>query len=67
MNNKIIGKIVIATILFLLVYIFVIPLLFCGNVDFDFTKNQEYLSCSQDSDCIAKSCGCLNEKGAKKF
>ena len=49
------------------IYIIVIPLLFCTNIDFDFSKNQEYISCSGDSDCIAKTCGCLNEKGANKF
>lgn len=51
----------------LLIYIIVIPLLFCTNIDFDFSQNQEYISCSKDSDCIAKTCGCLNEKGSKKF
>jgi len=59
----------IGTIIFvlILIYIIIIPLFFCTNIDFDFSKNSDYISCSQNSDCIAKTCGCLNEKGAKKF
>lgn len=51
----------------LLICTVTISLLFCANIDFDFSKNPEYISCSQDSDCKAKTCGCLNKRGAKKF
>jgi len=57
----------IVLLIFLLTYIVIIPLLFCTNIDFDFSQNPEYISCSKNSDCVAKSCGCLNEKGSKKF
>ena len=50
----------------LLIYIF-ISSFFCLRSDPDFTKDPEYISCSQDSDCVARTCGCLNEKGAKNF
>ena len=53
--------------LLLIIWIIVIPLVFCTNIDFDFTNNPEYISCSEDSDCIPRSCGCLNEEGARKF
>ncbi|MCK5504380.1 MAG: hypothetical protein KAJ10_04425, partial [Thermodesulfovibrionia bacterium] len=46
----------------LLIYIIIIPLLFCTNIDFNFSQNPEYISCSQDSDCKITSCGCLNNK-----
>ncbi len=60
-------KIGIIVFILVLTYVMIIPLLFCTNIDFDFSKNPEYISCYQDSNCIAKTCGCLNEKGAKKF
>ncbi len=60
-------KIILSIFLFGILYIFVIPLVFCTNVDMDLSKKQEYISCLNDSDCISKSCGCLNSKGAKKF
>ena len=62
-----ISTIVGCMIILLLIYIVVIPLLFCTNINFNLTKNPEYVSCTQNSDCISKSCGCLNKEGASKF
>ena len=57
----IIGLIIIA------LFLFVLPVLFCPNLNDYLDQGQEYTSCVEDSDCIPKTSGCLNEKGAEKF
>ncbi|MCK5416440.1 hypothetical protein KAI92_03370 [Candidatus Parcubacteria bacterium] len=51
---------------FLLIYVVIIPLLFCGSVNFSFTQDPEYIFCSRDSDCKITNCGCLNKKTVLK-
>ncbi len=60
-------KITLSIFLLGILCVVVIPLVFCSNIDFDLSKKQEYIFCTQDSDCFSKSCGCLNSSGAKKF
>ncbi len=56
------------SILFLgVLYVVIVPLAFCSNIDLNLSKQQQYISCTKDSDCISKSCGCLNSEGVKKF
>ena len=50
----------------LLIYI-IISSFFCLRSDPDFTKDLEYITCENNSDCVANPCGCLNEKGSKNF
>lgn len=60
-------KILAIIILLTLLFIFIIPLIFCANIDFNFTQNPKNISCLKNSDCTPKTCGCLNKQGAKKF
>lgn len=57
----IIGIIIIA------LFLFVLPVLFCPNLNDYLGQGQKYTSCAEDSDCIPKASGCLNEKGAEEF
>lgn len=60
-------KITLSIFLLGILYVIVIPLVFCSNIDIDLSKKQEYIFCTQDSDCFSKNCGCLNSKGANRF
>ena len=60
-------KFTLSSFLFGLLCVIVVPIIFCDNVDLDLSKQQRYTSCIKDSDCISKSCGCLNSSGARKF
>ena len=66
-NLKLWQKIILSIFLLGILYFIIIPLAFCTNIDLEFDKKQEYISCSSDTDCIPKSCGCLNSKGSKRF
>ena len=59
-------KIEIVVVGFILIYI-VTSSFFCLRSDPDFTKDLEYITCENNSDCVPEKCGCLNKKGAKNF
>lgn len=53
--------------IFLLIYIVIVPLLFCVDIiDSNFAQNSKSISCSKNSDCVITSCGCLNKKTVLK-
>lgn len=60
-------KITLSIFLLGVFYLIVIQFIICGNIDFDLSKQQKYISCAKNSDCISESCGCLNSKGVNKF
>jgi len=66
MNKKILIWGLIIIIALLIIYFVAIPLLFCTRTE-NIINNPKYSSCSQDSDCTASECGCLNENWLIKF
>jgi len=66
-NLKTWQKITLSIFLLFILYIIIIQFVICGSIDFDLSKQEQYISCNTDSDCISESCGCLNSKGKNKF
>jgi serpin B len=38
----------------------------CDNLT-SFMAENEYISCTEDKDCVPRSCGCVNHKGSEEF